>query len=129
MAGKKHDSAFVALVNDSRARIEELTVTQVMHMQAEQVPFVFIDVREDREYAVDFCAGAIHIGKGVLERDIAKHITDRNTRIVLYCGGGYRSALAADNLQRMGYTHVASMDGGIRGWRNQGGPLDSPKPV
>jgi len=127
MSKKKHDEAFVALVNASRARIEELTVPQVMEMQARNAAFVFIDVREDREFAVDRCSGSIHIGKGVIERDIAKHVQDRSQRIVLYCGGGYRSALAADNLVKMGYTNVASMDGGIRHWRAQGGALDRPE--
>ncbi len=126
MSKKKHNEAFVALVNASRSQIEELTVSQVMEMQARDEAFVFIDVREDREFAVDRCSGSIHIGKGVIERDIAKHIPDPAQRIVLYCGGGYRSALAADNLQRMGYTNVASMDGGIRGWRAQDGALERP---
>ena len=124
MPAKKHNEAFVSLVNASRAKIEELTVDQVMAMQASGEAFAFVDVREDREYAVDYCAGAIHIGKGVLERDIAKHIPDTDHRIVLYCGGGYRSALAADRLQQMGYDNVASMDGGIRGWRAAGGRVE-----
>ena len=121
---KKHSDAFVAIVNTSRERVEELDVHQVMAMCRTDGSFVFVDVREDREFAVDSCAGAIHIGKGVIERDIARTVTDAGSRIVLYCGGGYRSALAADNLQRMGYTNVASMDGGIRHWREAGYPLD-----
>ena len=122
--GKKHSDGFVAIVDESRARIAELTVEQVKSMHDAHEPFVFVDVREDREFAVDSCAGAIHIGKGVIERDIEKFVTDPTTRIVLYCGGGFRSALAADNLQRMGYSNVASMDGGIRHWREAGYPLD-----
>ena len=129
MAGKKHNEAFVALVDASRSRIEELTVDEVLAMQAAAQSFHFVDVREDREFAVDSCAGAIHIGKGVLERDIAKHVDDVGARIVLYCGGGYRSALAAESLQRMGYMNVASMDGGIRGWRSANGPLQTPEGV
>ena len=122
--GKKHSDGFVAIVDESRARIAELTVAQVKSMHDAHEHFVFVDVREDREFAVDSCAGAIHIGKGVIERDIEKFVTDPTTRIVLYCGGGYRSALAADNLQRMGYSNVASMDGGIRHWREADYPLD-----
>ncbi len=123
MADKKHDDAFVALVDASRARIEEVTVAEVIDMQAKDEEFTFIDVREDREYAIDYCAQAIHIGKGVLERDIGKHVTDLGARVILYCGGGYRSAIAAESLQRMGYMNVASMDGGIRGWRAAEGPV------
>ena len=125
MAEKKHDTAFLALVDASRARIEEVTVTEVMEMQGYEEQFTFIDVREDREYAVDHCAKAIHIGKGVLERDIGKYVEDLGERIILYCGGGYRSALAAESLQRMGYMNVASMDGGIRGWRAAGGVIST----
>ena len=121
---KKHSEAFVAIVNRSRARVEELDVHQVRSMQTACADFILVDVREDREFAVDSCAGAIHIGKGVIERDIEKHVTDKSTRVVLYCGGGYRSALAADNLQAMGYENVISMDGGIRHWREADYPLD-----
>jgi len=82
--------------------------------------FVLIDVREDNEFAKDHLPGAIHLGKGIIERDIEQRVPDLDTEIVLYCGGGFRSALAADNLQKMGYTNVISMDGGIRGWREKG---------
>ena len=122
---KKHSEAFIALVNASRSRIEELTVHQVKAMVDDGESFLFVDVREDREFAIDSCAGATHIGKGVLERDIQKIVTDTTTRIVLYCGGGFRSALAADSLQRMGYRNVASMDGGIRHWREAGFALET----
>jgi len=125
MSQKTHDDAFVELVDACRARIEELTVGEVLQMRGTDDPFFFIDVREDREVAVDSCAGSIHIGKGVLERDIGKHVDDLGARIVLYCGGGYRSALAAESLQRMGYMNVASMDGGIRGWRQAAAPLQT----
>ena len=81
--------------------------------------FVLVDVREESEYAKDHLPGAIHLGKGIIERDIEERVPELNTPIVLYCGGGYRSALAADNLQKMGYTNVLSMDGGIRGWREK----------
>lgn len=125
MSEKRHGDAFVALVDASRARIEEVTVAEVMEMQTQGEDFMFVDVREDREFAVDYCADAIHIGKGVLERDIGKHVEDLGARIILYCGGGYRSAIAAESLQRMGYMNVASMDGGIRAWRAADGAIVS----
>ena len=87
--------------------------------------FVLVDVREESEYAKDHLPGAIHLGKGIIERDIEERVPEPSTPIVLYCGGGYRSALAADNLQKMGYTNVLSMDGGIRGWREKHFPLTS----
>ena len=85
--------------------------------------FLLIDVREDNEYAKDHLPGAVHLGKGIIERDIEARVPDLNTPMILYCGGGFRSALAADNLQKMGYTQVISMDGGIRDWREKGFPL------
>jgi rhodanese-related sulfurtransferase len=85
--------------------------------------FVLVDVREESEYAKDHLPGALHLGKGVIERDIEARVPELNTELVLYCGGGFRSALAADNLQKMGYTNVISMDGGIRDWREKGYPL------
>jgi rhodanese-related sulfurtransferase len=85
--------------------------------------FLLVDVREESEYAKDHLPGAIHLGKGIIERDIERRVPDLSAPLVLYCGGGYRSALAADNLQRMGYTGVLSMDGGIRSWREKGFPL------
>ena len=118
---KKHDPRFVALVDRARTHITELTVEDV-HGRTDT--YTLIDIREDREWAIDHIAGAIHIGKGVLERDIGKHLP-ADAPLVLYCGGGYRSALAAHSLQQMGYTHVASMDGGIRRWRELGLPIAS----
>jgi rhodanese-related sulfurtransferase len=85
--------------------------------------FTLVDVREESEFAKDHLPGAIHLGKGIIERDIEARVPDLNTELVLYCGGGFRSALAADNLQKMGYTNVISMDGGIRDWREKGYPL------
>ncbi len=117
MASKRHDNGFLELVDACRARIEEISVSEVMEMQRSSEPFYLFDVREDREFAVDAVADAIHLSKGVLERDIEKHVADQGARIVLYCGGGYRSAIAAESLQRMGYMNVASMEGGIRAWR------------
>ena len=87
--------------------------------------FLLIDVREESEYAKDHLPNAIHLGKGIIERDIEERVPELNAPLVLYCGGGYRSALAADNLQKMGYTNVLSMDGGIRGWREKHFPLTS----
>ena len=115
----RHDPRFEAVVDQTRERITERTVEQV---RARSDPYTLIDVREDREWAVDHIVGAVHLSKGVLERDIGKHF-ESDAPLVLYCGGGYRSALAADALQQMGYTRVASMDGGIRRWRDLGLPL------
>ena len=121
MSDKRHDDAFVAL--QMRVALNRRSnVAEVMEM-AQGEDFTFVDVREDREFAVDFCADAVHIGKGVLERDIGKHVEDLGARIILYCGGGYRSAIAAESLQRMGFMNVASMDGGIRAWRAADGAI------
>jgi rhodanese-related sulfurtransferase len=90
---------------------------------------VLLDVREESEYAADHLPGAVHLGKGIIERDIEVKYPDPESPLVLYCGGGFRSALAADNLQKMGYTNVISMDGGIRGWRDRGFPLEKSQPV
>ena len=119
----KHSPGFLALVNDARKRVRECDIAAVKARLDHGERFHFIDVREDGEFAVDRAAGARHIGRGVLERDVETLIPDKDAAIVLYCGGGYRSALAADNLQKMGYTNVVSMDGGIRDWRNKGYPL------
>ena len=116
----QHSPGFLALVTDARGRIRECSVADVQGRLKRGDRFHFVDVREDGEFAVDHAAGARHIGRGVLERDVENLIPDKGADIVLYCGGGYRSALAADNLQRMGYTNVVSMDGGIRAWREAG---------
>ncbi|MFN4259807.1 MAG: rhodanese-like domain-containing protein [Gemmataceae bacterium] len=120
-----HSPRFLRLVQDAKTRIAELTVDQVKEKLDRGEPFCLVDVREESEWAKDHLPGAIHLGKGILERDVEQRIPDPETEIVLYCGGGYRSALAADNLRKMGYTRVFSMDGGIRGWRDQGYPLTS----
>jgi rhodanese-related sulfurtransferase len=119
----KHSPGFLALVTDAKQRVTECTVADVRARLDRGETFHFVDVREDEEFAVDHAQGARHIGRGVLERDIETLIPDRDAPIVLYCGGGYRSALAADNLQRMGYTRVISMDGGIKAWREAGYPV------
>ncbi len=118
-----HSAGFLQIVQDAKKRIRELTVDQVNTKLDRGEKFHFIDVREESEWAKDRVAGAVHLGKGVIERDIEQRVPDKRAEIVLYCGGGFRSALSADNLQKMGYTNVFSMDGGIRSWREKGYPL------
>jgi rhodanese-related sulfurtransferase len=120
----KHNPGFVKLVEEARRRIRECTVGDVTMKLDRGERFHFIDVREDNEFAVDHAKGALHLGRGILERDIETVIPDKHAEIVLYCGGGYRSALAAANLKKMGYANVASMDGGIRAWREAGYPIE-----
>ena len=119
----QHSPRFLKIVEDAKSRIREVTVDEVKARLDRGEQFHLVDVREDGEWARDHLPGAIHLGKGVLERDIEGRIPDTAAQIVLYCGGGFRSALAADNLRQMGYTNVASMDGGIRDWRQKGYPL------
>jgi rhodanese-related sulfurtransferase len=119
----QHSDRFLRIVDDARKRIREVEIDQVKAMLDRKDKFLLIDVREESEYAKDHLPGAIHLGKGIIERDIEERVPDLSAPLVLYCGGGYRSALAADNLQKMGYTSVLSMDGGIRGWREKGFPL------
>jgi rhodanese-related sulfurtransferase len=116
----KHASEFLRLVNDAKSRIAECTIADLKPRLDAGEQFFLVDVREESEYAAGHLPGAAHLGKGVIERDIEQAIPDTTAEIVLYCGGGYRSALAADNLQKMGYTNVISMDGGIRAWREAG---------
>lgn len=120
----KHSAAFLRLVEDARARVTETDVASVRARIERGEPFHLIDVREDSEWDAGHLPGAAHMGRGVLERDIEAAIPDTHADIVLYCGGGYRSALAADSLQRMGYTRVKSMDGGFRGWKEAGLPIE-----
>ncbi len=112
----KHAPGFLRLVDAARARIEEVTIDDVRRMQADREVFHLVDVREQDEWSRGHLPAAQHLGKGIIERDIETVIPDTTARIVLYCGGGYRSALAADALRQMGYTNVASMDGGWRAW-------------
>ena len=121
----EHSEGFLKLVNDAKSRVRETTPEQVRQKQEAGESFHFIDVREDNEWQNGHAAGARHMGKGIIERDIEKAITDRDAEIILYCGGGYRSALAADALQQMGYTNVISMDGGWKCWRELGYPTES----
>lgn len=120
----KHSPQFLALVADAKQRVKECSVADVRERLARGERFELIDVREDDEWRAGRIRGARHLGKGVIERDIETVLPDPETPIVLYCGGGYRSALAADALQCMGYTRVLSLDGGIRAWREQGLPED-----
>ncbi len=116
----KHNPGFLKLVDAARARVKECTVAQAKErLDRGEVPH-FLDVREDHEFAKDHAKGARHLGKGIIERDVETLISDKEAAIVLYCGGGYRSALAADVLQQMGYRNVVSMDGGIKAWRDAG---------
>jgi rhodanese-related sulfurtransferase len=125
---KKHSLAFVEIVNLSRKRVTEINATQAHDLCLSDPRALLIDVREDREFAIDSCKGSIHIGKGVIERDIEKYVPEKARPIILYCGGGFRSALAADAVQSMGYTRVYSMDGGIRRWRQVDLPMDTRTP-
>lgn len=121
----EHAPRFLDIVNDARSRVTECTIDDVKPRIDAGETFCLVDVREESEFAKGHLPGAIHLGKGVIERDVEKVIPDSSTEVILYCGGGYRSALAADNLQKMGYTNVISMDGGVRGWKEAGYPMES----
>ncbi len=120
----KHNPGFLKLVEQAKRTIRECTAADVKARLDRQDRFHFLDVREDNEFAKDHAAGARHIGRGVLERDIENLIPEQGADIVLYCGGGFRSALAAESLRQMGYCNVTSMAGGIRAWREAGYPLE-----
>jgi rhodanese-related sulfurtransferase len=121
----QHSPRFLRLVQETKSRVKETTVDTVKARLDAGEKLTLIDVREESEYARDHVPGAIHLGKGVIERDVEARFPDPSAELILYCGGGFRSALAADNLQKMGYTNVVSMDGGIRDWRGKGYPLTS----
>jgi len=119
----KHSPRFLKIVEETRARVKETTVEQVkQRLDRGERGFKLVDVREESEWAAGHIPGAVHLGKGVIERDVEQKIPDTEQEIIVYCGGGFRSALAADNLQRMGYRNVVSMDGGWRGWKEAGYP-------
>lgn len=120
----QHTPGFLKIVNDAKTRVVECTIDAMRARQMAGEKFLLIDVREESEFAAGHIPGAIHLGKGIIERDIEGRIPDTATPLVLYCGGGFRSALAADNLQKMGYTAVISMDGGMRGWKEMGLPVE-----
>jgi rhodanese-related sulfurtransferase len=120
----KHAPGFLALVHDAKSRVKEINLDGYRKMLAEAVPHVLIDTREDSEWAAGHAQGAIHLGKGIIERDVENLIPDKSTTLVLYCGGGYRSALAADNLKKMGYQNAISLDGGWSAWSSSGMPVE-----
>ena len=120
-----HNSAFIDLVSDAKNRINETDVHKVKQWIDERLSFILIDVREESEWMQGHLPGAVYMGKGIIERDIEIRCPDKNTVLVLYCGGGLRSALAADNLQKMGYRDVLNMDGGISAWINAGYPFET----
>lgn len=119
---KGHNEGFLIAVNAAKKVVRECSVEDVLKKRTEGKSFHFVDVREDDEWKAGRAKGSIHLGKGVIERDIESEIPDYSAEIILYCGGGFRSALAAESLQKMGYKNVISMDGGIRAWRDKGLP-------
>ena len=120
----KHTEGFLKIVDDAKSRIREVTVAETQDRLRQNPQAKLIDVREDNEFAAAHAAGATHLGKGIIERDIETAVPDKNTELILYCGGGYRSALAADVLQKMGYTNVFSMAGGWKAWNEAGGETE-----
>lgn len=121
----QHSAKFLAIVDDSKTRIKEMTVEEVKTDREGGVDHVLVDTREDSEWNAAHAAGSIHLGKGIIERDIEGAVPDTSKKIVLYCGGGYRSALAADTLQKMGYTNVFSLAGGWRAWKAAEMPVET----
>lgn len=120
----KHSEGFLKIVDDAKSRIKEVTVEQTRQRLAANRAGLLVDVREDHEWNDSHAAGAIHLSKGIIERDIEMTVPDKATELILYCGGGYRSALAADVLQHMGYTNVFSMAGGWKAWKESGAPVE-----
>lgn len=120
----KHSEGFLKIVNDAKTRIKEVTVAETQARLRANPGGKLIDVREDNEWDSAHATGAIHLGKGIIERDIETTVPDKSTELILYCGGGYRSALAADVLQQMGYTNVWSMAGGWKAWKESGAPME-----
>ena len=121
-----HTPGFLRIVEDAKKRIRECTVQDVYDKQTREATFHLVDVREESEWQAGHLPQAVHLGKGIIERDIEMRVPDTAAELILYCGGGYRSALAADNLQRMGYRSVVSMDGGYRGWKEAGFEIATP---
>ena len=121
----KHSEGFLKLVNNRKERIREVTVSEARDRLKTNPEAKLVDVREDNEWDTAHALGAIHLGKGIIERDVEVTIPDKTTEVILYCGGGYRSALAADVLQEMGYTNVFSMAGGWKAWKEAGAPVES----
>ena len=121
----KHSEGFLKLVNDAKTRVREVTVAETQKRLKANSKAKLIDVREDNEWQAGHAAGAEHLGKGIIERDIEEEVPNKSTELILYCGGGFRSALVADVLQQMGYTNVFSMAGGWKAWRESGGEVQS----
>jgi rhodanese-related sulfurtransferase len=119
-----HNAEFLKLVNDAKSRIRETDINGYKTMLANGEQLLLVDTREESEWAAGHAAGAVHLSKGIIERDIEAEVPDKKTRMVLYCGGGFRSALAADALQKMGYANVISLDGGWRAWQQSGMPIE-----
>ncbi|MCH9653874.1 MAG: sulfurtransferase [Planctomycetes bacterium] len=124
---KNHSKLFLDIVDDAKSRVLECTVQDVKKRREQGEEFHLIDVREDHEFHLGRIPGALHLGKGIIERDVESKIPDSTALLILYCGGGFRSALAADNLQKMGYTQVISMDGGFSGWKAAGYEIETPE--
>ncbi len=120
----KHTEGFLKIVDDAKSRVREVSVAETQARLQQNAQAKLIDVREDKEWEAAHAAGATHLGKGIIERDIETTVPDKDTELILYCGGGYRSALAADVLQKMGYTNVFSLAGGWRAWQEAGGPVE-----
>lgn len=120
----KHSEGFLKLVNDSKSRIREVTVAETRERMKSNPEAKLVDVREDNEWGEAHAKGAIHLGKGIIERDIEATVPGKSTEVILYCGGGFRSALAADVLQQMGYTNVFSMAGGWKAWKESGAEIE-----
>jgi rhodanese-related sulfurtransferase len=120
----EHSAEFLKLVDDAKSRIRQIDIEGYRKIRERNEPHLLVDTREDNEWAAGHAAGAVHLGRGIIERDIVKKVPDKNTALVLYCGGGFRSALAADNLQKMGYRNAISLDGGWRAWQAAGLPVE-----
>ena len=121
----KHSEGFLKIVNDAKSRIKEVTVEKTRARLSQNPDARFFDVREDNEWQAGHAAGSEHLGKGIIERDIEEKVPNKSTELILYCGGGFRSALAADVLQQMGYTNVFSMAGGWKAWKESGAPTEA----
>lgn len=121
---KKHSEGFLALVNDAKSRVKQVDIQGYRKMAKDS--HLLIDTREDNEWAAGHAAGAIHLGRGIIERDVEAQVPDKSATLVLYCGGGFRSALVADSLRKMGYTNAISLDGGWRAWNEAGLPIEKP---
>ena len=120
----QHNPGFLKLVNDAKSRVREIDIDAYRKMREAGEPHILVDTREDHEWSAGHVSGAVHLSKGIIERDVEKQVTDKQTTLVLYCGGGFRSALVADNLQKMGYTNAISLDGGWRALKDSGLPLE-----